>query len=104
MAAGRRPLVQRRRVTYRVDVPFHLVLRLDFLDAGATNAIGFFLQPETDDFEGRVVEDDVAFQQAYDLRALPLEVTAEVRTRADRATVELPQMLGDLVVAAGSRR
>ena len=46
---GQRPLVQTRRLTYRCDAPFHLVLRIDFLDAGGTNVIGFFLQPETAD-------------------------------------------------------
>ena len=49
VAAGTRPLRQRRRVTCRVSGPFHLVVRPDFLDAGGTNVIGFFLQPETAD-------------------------------------------------------
>jgi len=125
VAAGIRPLVQQRRVTYRVTAPFHLVLRLDFLDSGGTNVIGFFLQPETEettrifstiwrddmtgdeermasavDFEVRVVEEDLAVQEAYDVRSLPLDVTAEVHTRADRSTLELRRMLGDLVTAA----
>ncbi|MGH8982218.1 MAG: Rieske 2Fe-2S domain-containing protein [Acidimicrobiales bacterium] len=126
--AGIRPLVQRRRVSYRVVAPFHLVLRLDFLDAGGTNVIGFFLQPEHEtscriysslwrddltgdparmasavDFEVRVVEEDLAIQQAYDVRALPLDPTVEVHTRADRATLELRRLLADLVAeVAGS--
>jgi phenylpropionate dioxygenase-like ring-hydroxylating dioxygenase large terminal subunit len=125
VAAGTRPLVQRRRVTYRVAAPFHLVLRLDFLDSGGTNVIGFFLQPETEetsrifstvwrddmegdpgrmagavDFEVKVVEEDLAVQEAYDVRALPLDPTVEVHTRADRSTLELRRMLGDLVAAA----
>jgi phenylpropionate dioxygenase-like ring-hydroxylating dioxygenase large terminal subunit len=125
VAEGRRPLVQMRRVTYRVVAPFHLVLRLDFLDSGGTNVIGFFLQPETEettrifstiwrddlegdeqrmgsavDFEVKVVEEDLALQEAYDVRALPLDATAEVHTRADRVTLELRRMLADLVVAA----
>lgn len=129
VAAGLRPLVQRRRVTYRVDAPFHLVLRLDFLDAGGTNVIGFFIQPETDtssriystlwrddltgdparmaeavDFEVRVVEEDLAIQEAYDVRALPLDPTVEVHTRADRSTLEFRRMLGALVAAAADRR
>ena len=125
VAAGLRPLVQRRRVTYRVDAPFHLVLRLDFLDAGGTNVIGFFLQPQSEDrcriystiwrddlghdaarmaravaFEIAVIEEDLALQEAYDVHALPLDATAEVHTRADRSTLELRRMLADLVAAA----
>lgn len=127
VAAGVRPLIQRRRVTYRVHAPFHLVLRLDYLDSGGTNVIGFFLQPETDDscrlystiwrddlggdpdrmadavaFEVRVVEEDLALQDSYDVRAFPLDPTAEVHTRADRSTLELRRMLADLVTAATS--
>jgi len=127
VAAGIRPLEQLRRVTYRVHAPFHLVLRLDFLDAGGTNVIGFFLQPETDDrcrifstiwrddldhdparmqravdFEVKVVEEDLAVQEAYDVRFLPLDPTAEVHTRADRTTLELRRMLADLVAAVAA--
>ncbi|MGH8988275.1 MAG: Rieske 2Fe-2S domain-containing protein [Acidimicrobiales bacterium] len=125
VASGVRPLEQRRRVTYRVHAPFHLVLRIDFLDAGGTNVIGFFLQPEADDrariystiwrddlghdhqrmqhavdFEVKVVEEDLAIQEAYDVRFLPLDPTAEVHTRADRTTLELRRMLAELVEAA----
>lgn len=125
VAAGERPLVQMRRVTYRVVAPFHLVLRLDFLDSGGTNVIAFFLQPETEettrifstiwrddmegderrmgsavDFEVKIVEEDLALQESYDVRALPLDVTAEVHTRADRVTLELRRLLADLVQAA----
>jgi phenylpropionate dioxygenase-like ring-hydroxylating dioxygenase large terminal subunit len=121
VASGVRPLEQRRRVTYRVHAPFHLVLRLDFLDSGGTNVIGFFLQPETEDrtrifstiwrddldqdpermqsavdFEVKVVEEDLAIQEAYDVRFLPLDPTAEVHTRADRTTLELRRMLAEL--------
>lgn len=125
VAAGIRALEQQRRVTYRVHAPFHLVLRLDFLDSGGSNVIGFFLQPETDDrcrifstiwrddldhdhprmqsavdFEVKVIEEDLAVQEAYDVRFLPLDPTAEVHTRADRTTLELRRMLADLVEAA----
>ncbi len=127
VAAGVRPLEQRRRVTYRVHAPFHLVLRLDFLDSGGTNVIGFFLQPETErssrifstiwrddvdhdpermrsavEFEVKVVEEDLAVQEAYDVLALPLDPTAEVHTRADRTTLELRRMLAELVEAAAA--
>src|SRR6185437_15280121 len=121
VAAGVRPLIQRRRVTYRVDAPFHLVLRIDFLDSGGSNVIGFFLQPETDEscriystlwrddlggdqsrmeeavaFEVAVVKEDLAVQERYDRLALPLDVREEMHTRADRSTLELRRMLGDL--------
>lgn len=127
VAAGTRPLVQRRRVTYRVAAPFHLVLRLDFLDSGGSNVIGFFLQPETDsscriwstlwrddlegdparmaeaiEFELAVVREDLRIQEAYDVLALPLDLTEEVHTKADRSTIELRRMLADLVVAASA--
>ncbi len=127
VAAGIRPLVQRRRVTYRVVAPFHLVLRLDFLDAGGSNVIGFFLQPESDEscrvystiwrddldgdpgrmaaavaFELAVVEEDLAIQQAYEDLSLPLDMTAEIHTKADRSTVELRRLLTDLVITAES--
>jgi phenylpropionate dioxygenase-like ring-hydroxylating dioxygenase large terminal subunit len=126
VAAGVRPLLQRRRLTYRLDAPFHLQLRIDFLDAGGTNVIGFFLQPETADrcriyttlwrndlpdeeaalaaavaFEEAVLAEDLAVQEAYDRLALPLDPTVELHTRADRSSVELRRVLADLVRAAG---
>ena len=127
VTAGVRPLIQRRRVTYRVHAPFHLVLRLDFLDSGGSNVIGFFLQPESDqscrifstlwrddlegdaarmaeavEFETKIVFEDLAVQEAYDVLALPLDPRAEVHTKADRSTLELRRTLADLVAAAGS--
>jgi len=125
VAAGLRPLVQSRRLTYRLDAPFHLQLRIDFVEAGGTNVIGFFLQPETDQqcriyttlwrndlagdpeamaaavkFEIEVLEEDLRVQESFDELALPLDQTAEVHTRADRSTLELRRLLGDLVAAA----
>ena len=49
VAAGLRPLLQRRRLTYRYTAPFHLELAIEFLDAGGTNVIGFFLTPLDDE-------------------------------------------------------
>ena len=125
VAEGRRPLVQRRRLTYRYHAPFHLVLRIDFLDAGGTNVIGLFLQPESADrcriystlwrddlggdrvklaeavaFEQAVLVEDLVVQEAYDELVLPLDPTVELHTRADRTTVELRRILADLVAAA----
>jgi vanillate O-demethylase monooxygenase subunit len=124
---GRRPLLQRRRLTYRYTAPFHLELAIEFLDAGGTNVIGFFLTPVDDetvriysslwrddldgslqrmreavDFEVAVVEEDLRVQSRYEVVELPLDVTAEIHTRADRSTLELRRILRDLVAAGGA--
>jgi phenylpropionate dioxygenase-like ring-hydroxylating dioxygenase large terminal subunit len=125
VAQGIRPLVQSRRLTYRVDAPFHLQLRIDFIEAGGTNVIGFFLQPETDEscriyttlwrndlggdpdamaaavkFEVAVLKEDLRVQEAFDELILPLDRRMEIHTRADRSTLELRRLLADLVMAA----
>jgi phenylpropionate dioxygenase-like ring-hydroxylating dioxygenase large terminal subunit len=127
VAAGLRPLVQTRRLTYRLVAPFHLVLRIDFVDSGGSNVIGFFIQPETgescrlfttlwrDDLEGdeermreavdfelAVLREDLRVQEAYHELVLPLEPRAEVHTRADRSTLELRRVLAELVEAAST--
>jgi vanillate O-demethylase monooxygenase subunit len=124
VAQGLRPLIQTRRLTYRLDAPLHLQLRIDFLDAGGTNVIGFFLQPETNEscrvyttlwrndlggdadamaaavsFEVEILEEDLRIQDAFDELVLPLDTTMEVHTRADRSTLELRRLLADLVEA-----
>lgn len=125
VALGLRPLLQRRRLTYRFTAPFHLELAIEFLDAGGTNVIGFFLVPVDDrtvriyssiwrddldgsderlreaiDFEVAVVEEDLRLQSSYDVLELPLDVTQEIHTRADKTTLELRRILGDLMRAA----
>lgn len=125
VAAGLRPLIQTRRLTYRLSAPFHLMLRIDFVDSGGTNVIGFFIQPESDEscrlfttlwrddhdgdvarmdkavqFELDVLREDLLVQEAYHQLVLPLDPTAEVHTRADRATLELRRVLADLVATA----
>ena len=120
--AGLRPLLQRRRLTYRYTAPFHLELAIEFLDAGGTNVIGFFLTPVDDetvriysslwrndlegsearmkeaiDFEMAVVDEDLALQSRFEILELPLDITREVHTRADKTTVELRRILSDLV-------
>jgi vanillate O-demethylase monooxygenase subunit len=122
VAEGIRPLVQSRRLTYRLDAPFHLQLRIDFVEAGGTNVIGFFLQPETDDrcriyttlwrndlggdpeamaaaikFEVEVLDEDLRIQEAFDELVLPLDPTLEIHTRSDRSTLELRRLLADIV-------
>lgn len=124
VATGEHPLIQRRRLTYRYSAPFHLELSIEFLDAGGTNVIGFFLAPTDDEhvriysslwrndlggsteamaeaiaFEVGVVAEDLALQSRYENLELPLDLTAEVHTRADRTTVELRRILADFVAA-----
>jgi phenylpropionate dioxygenase-like ring-hydroxylating dioxygenase large terminal subunit len=125
VASGLRPLIQTRRLTYQLCAPFHLRLRIDFLDAGGSNVIGFFIQPETaetcrlyttlwrDDLEGdrqrmeealefevAVLREDLGVQEAYHELVLPLDPRDEVHTRADRTTLELRRVLADLVRVA----
>jgi hypothetical protein len=122
VASGERPLVQRRRLTYRYSAPFHLELEIEFLDAGGTNVIGFFLAPEDAntvriystlwrndldgslermqeaiDFEMRVIAEDLIIQSRYERLELPLDVTAEIHTRADKTTLEFRRVLLDFV-------
>lgn len=128
VALGLRPLIQRRRLTYRFTAPFHLELAIKFLDAGGSNVIGFFLTPEDDetvriysslwrddldgsnermqaaiDFEVEVVHEDLALQSRYEELSLPLDPTIELHTRADRTTLELRRVLRDFVdLASGA--
>ncbi len=122
VAEGIRPLVQRRRLTYRYTAPYHLELALDFLDAGGTNVIGFFLVPVDDEtvtiysslwrndlegsvdrmaeaiaFEVAVVEEDLRLQSQFHALELPLDLTSEVHVKADKTTIELRRILLDLV-------
>jgi vanillate O-demethylase monooxygenase subunit len=121
---GRRPLLQTRHVTYRYTAPFSATLRIDYEEAGGSNVITFFVQPVDDEtctvhtsiarddidhdperlaaalaFEEGVVAEDLALQRRFGDLTLPLDLTTEVHTRADRATVELRRILADLVTA-----
>ena len=129
VAIGDRPLVQTRTMQYVYTAPFAMRLRLDYLEAGGTNTITLFLQPETLDscrvymtvlrddlggdvdrlddaiaYEQQVFDEDVAIQERYTTRSLPLDRTTEVHTRADRITVELRRVLGELVATAPTAR
>jgi len=124
---GIRPLLQTRRLTYRYIAPFHLELDIHFVDAGGSNVIGFFLAPEDDDhvriystlwrddlgrsadrmaeavkFEIAVVDEDLALQSRFDRLELPLDLDAEIHTRADRTTLELRRILAELVTVASA--
>jgi phenylpropionate dioxygenase-like ring-hydroxylating dioxygenase large terminal subunit len=117
--AGIRPLLQRRRVTYRYKVPFQLRLRLDHLNTRTATVILFLLQPVDldrtniwcqvlrDDLAGTTMADAVAFEQAvldedkllsqrFLLAGLPLRLSDEMHTRADASGVALRRCLADL--------
>jgi phenylpropionate dioxygenase-like ring-hydroxylating dioxygenase large terminal subunit len=119
VAGGIRPLLQRRRMTYRYYPPYGATLRLDYLDYGGVNMLLFAAQPERgrtcriytvmfrDDltadamadavaFEERVLEEDLAIQRRIRTR-LPLAAGSEVHTKADRVTIELRRALADFV-------
>ncbi len=122
VATGIRPLLQRRRMTYRYFAPFSVTLRLDFLDSGGTNLIGFFVQPVDDqycclystlwrddlagdegkmkeaiEFELKVLEEDLAIQAAYEELTFPIDTSIEIHTRADRLTLLMRRILGELI-------
>ena len=122
VATGERPLVQHRRLEYRYRAPFLVCLRIDYVEAGGTNVLDFFVQPEDDEhcriytavhrndlggdehrlaeclaFERKIVDEDLALQERYSDRSLPLALTTEVHVKADRMTVELRRILADLV-------
>jgi vanillate O-demethylase monooxygenase subunit len=115
VAAGTRPLVQRRRLTYRYLPPFTATLRIDYLDAEGSNLIVFAVQPERAgwarvfttllrndlppaamghalEFEQRVLDEDLVVQRRMQI-SLPLDLTTEVHTKADRLTIELRRCL-----------
>jgi hypothetical protein len=52
---------------------------------------------EAVEFEVAVLREDLRIQESFCELALPLELTAEVHTRADRTTLELRRVLADLV-------
>src|SRR4051794_2807940 len=125
VAAGIRPLLQERVLEYRYRAPFSICLRIDYVEAGGTNVLDFFVQPEDDDrcriyttvhrndldgdearlaeciaFERKIIDEDLGLQERYrDLR-LPLDVTTEVHVKADRVTIELRRILAELVTEA----
>ncbi len=124
VVAGRRPLIQHRRVTYIYVPPCSIHLRIDYVEAGGTNVIVFLVQPADRDhcvlwtrvirddlggdparladaveFERAVLEEDLVIQERYLERDLPLDLTTEVHTVADRPTIELRRALAAFVEA-----
>lgn len=130
VAAGTRPLQQRRRATYVYRAPFQLLLRLEELDAGAVKTILFVLTPvdagttrvhtcmllhgiggqeRPDDatvaaevaFEERVLGEDLALQDTMASAGLPLVLRDEVHVRADRLGVALRRALRGFTATTG---
>ncbi|MGI9008093.1 MAG: hypothetical protein ACR2FU_18180, partial [Streptosporangiaceae bacterium] len=119
---GTRPAVQRRRMTYRYQAPLTATLLLEYLDAGSWQYLAFTATPEdahscrvyrtvtgpglADPGQaGRTVQYEMAiFAEDLDLqrRALsglefPLDISAELHTRADRVSVEFRRVLAAAV-------
>jgi phenylpropionate dioxygenase-like ring-hydroxylating dioxygenase large terminal subunit len=126
VAAGVRPVRQRRRATYVYRAPFQLMLRLEELDAGAVKTILFFAQPEALDstriytklllhgiggvprpapdvvarevaFEEAVLAEDLALQRHVRLPGLPVRTRDELHVRADLLGVTLRRLLAAYV-------
>lgn len=127
VAAGLRPLIQRRVSTYVYRPPFMLRLRLEYPDAGVVNTIFFCLQPEDGDatrvytrilrddlggdaerlveavrFEQQILDEDLALQERFEIRGLPMvsgdgSAAEEVSIRADAAGVALRRVLAAMV-------
>jgi phenylpropionate dioxygenase-like ring-hydroxylating dioxygenase large terminal subunit len=129
-AAGIRPLLQYRIMTFHYRAPLQLSLLLEYPMTGVTLNIAFFAQPERSDqarlfsigvmerdggfsdeeysmraeFENRVGAEDRAMQANFDQPRLPLDLTTEVHVRADRASIEYRRILRALVdFAPGDR-
>ncbi|MCW2636451.1 MAG: Rieske (2Fe-2S) iron-sulfur domain protein [Blastococcus sp.] len=132
VAAGGRPLRQRRRATYVYRAPFQLRLRLDFLDTGAARTILFLLQPEDVDstriytrlllssgpgqplptpatvaaevaFEHRVLEEDRELQGVMATAGLPLDMRDELHVGSDRPGIALRRVLCEFATAGRVR-
>jgi phenylpropionate dioxygenase-like ring-hydroxylating dioxygenase large terminal subunit len=127
VAAGERSLLQERSLVYEYRAPFSVSLRIDYVQAGGTMVLHFFVQPEDDEqcriytlvhrndlggdlhllaeslaFEAKILDEDLGLQERYVDHDLPLDPTIEVHVRADRHTVEYRRILSDLVAAATS--
>jgi phenylpropionate dioxygenase-like ring-hydroxylating dioxygenase large terminal subunit len=112
----------RRRMELTVTAPFSVVLRLAYLDDDATITTAFLHQPvdadtttlwainwrddivdgrctpaETTAFQELVGTEDRAMLETLRHDGLPLDLTAEVHTVADRPTVELRRLLARLL-------
>jgi Vanillate O-demethylase oxygenase C-terminal domain len=119
--------VAARRSTWSYVAPFSIRLRIHYIADDVVLTILFFHQPvdatttklycfdlRNDILDGRAtVEESVAFQMAVSEedrvlleriadKSIPLDLLAEVHTRADRITVEMRRVLADLVAEASA--
>jgi len=124
VATGERPLIQHRVVTFTYVAPFTATLRIDYQEAGGTNVILLTVQPVDDDHarvyfsilrddldgqaarmaacladEDQISTEDLVLQEHFPDKSIPLDLTAEVHVKADRAGIELRRILTDLVTA-----
>jgi phenylpropionate dioxygenase-like ring-hydroxylating dioxygenase large terminal subunit len=133
VAAGIRPLRQRRRATYVFRAPFQLLLRLEELDAGSVKTILFLMLPETDTstriytkmllhniggelrpgpettarevaFEEAVLDEDLRLQAVVTVPGLPLDMRSELHVRADRLGVALRRELAQFINRRADRQ
>lgn len=119
---GSRPAVQRRRMTYRYQAPLTATLLLENLDAESWQFLTFVVTPEDEracrvyqtvtgpgladaevaesaaKYEMTIFEEDLDLQRrALSGLEFPLDVTAELHTRADRISVEFRRVLAAAV-------
>ena len=119
---GSRPAVQRRRMTYRYQAPLTATLLLEFLDAEGWQFLTFVVTPEDErgcrvyqtvtgpgladseqadsaaKYELTIFEEDLDLQRrALSGLEFPLDIAAELHTRADRISVEFRRVLGAAV-------
>lgn len=121
---GARPAVQRRRMTYGYEAPLHATLLLEYLEEDSWQFLTFTVQPEgeqvcrvfqtltgpgmTDpaqaesavDYEMSIFAEDLDLQrEALSGLEFPLDLAAELHTRADRVCVEFRRVLAEAVKA-----
>jgi phenylpropionate dioxygenase-like ring-hydroxylating dioxygenase large terminal subunit len=119
---GSRLAVQRRRMTYRYQAPLTASLLLEYLDADSWQFLTFTATPEdehscrvyrtvtgpgladaeqadsTVKYEMMIFEEDLDLQRrALSGLEFPLDVSAELHTRADRVSVEFRRVLAAAV-------
>jgi len=119
---GTRPAVQRRRMTYRFQAPLTATLLLEYLDAEGWQFLTFTVTPEdertcrvyqtvtgpgltdpeqaasTAKYEMLIFDEDLDLQRrALSGLEFPLDVAAELHTRADRVSVEFRRVLAAAV-------
>jgi phenylpropionate dioxygenase-like ring-hydroxylating dioxygenase large terminal subunit len=122
---GARPAVQRRRMTYRYQAPLTATLLLEYLDAEGWQFLTFTVTPEDErtcrvyqtvtgpgmtnldqaesaaKYEMSIFEEDLDLQRrALSGLEFPLDVAAELHTRADRVSVEFRRVLADAVATS----